>query len=305
MATDETTDRSRSGGSLRSRLFGDSDTRVAYSLVSPTVAWYAVFLLLPLTLVGVYSFLTYTSYATEFVPTLDVWQNTVFTSFTLDLFVRTLWIGVVVTGLCLLFGYPFAYYLRFHASNTTGLVLLLFVIIPFWTPALIRTSGWLPLLGRGGVVNTLLVNVGIINEPLSWLLFSRFSQLVGYLQSYIVFMAAPIYISLTQVDDDLISASETLRGGPYTTFRRVVWPLSLPGVAIGTIFVFVLSIGDIMVPEFLSGGTLTVPTRIYQAVNGALNYPIASALSITMLCVIFVCVFVVLRFVDISEIVSV
>ena len=129
-----------------------------------------------------------------------------------------------------------------------------------------------------------------------------FSQLVGYLQNYVVFMAAPIFISLSQVDEDLLDASETLRGNPAETFVNVVWPLSKPGVAIGSMFVFVLSIGNFIVPQFLSGGESTVSTLIYLQINNGLNYPAAAALSIALLAVIFSLVFLLLRTVDITDI---
>ena len=115
-------------------------------------------------------------------------------------------------------------------------------------------------------------------------------------------MAAPIYISLSQIDEDLIAASKTLRGGRFATFRHIVWPLSLPGVVIGTIFVFVLSVGNFTVPQFLSGGEATITTLIYLSVNQGLNYPVASALSIALLVAIFVVVYGLTRIVDITEI---
>lgn len=287
-------------------LFGGEVKRLnrAHLLIAPAVVWYVIFLLLPLAVIIYYSFLTYTSYAVEFTFTFDAWTNAVFTKLTFDVFVRSLIIGVGVTALTLVFGYPLAYYLRFYASEIGGIILLLFLIIPFWTSGLIRTTGWIPLLGRTGVINTVFLGIGITNQPLPWLLYSPFSQVLGYLQTYIVFMAAPIYISLSRIDDNLLAASQTLRGSPIRTFRRIVWPLSLPGVAIGVIFVFVLSIGDFMVPQFLSGGTSTISMQIYSYVNSGLNYPAASALSITLLLVILLGVVVLVRFVDISEIVQ-
>lgn len=306
MGADHTTATDNGGAVARLSRYlpgGDESGRLPYLMVAPAVVWYVLFLLLPLAVIVVYSFLTYVSYSVEFTFTLDAWQSTVFTGQTLSVFVRTLGIGVGVTLLTLAFGYPLAYYLRFYASQNGGLVLLLFLIIPFWTSGLIRTTGWIPLLGRTGVVNTTLLWVGIIDQPLPWLLFSPFSQIIGYLQSYLVFMAAPIFISLAQIDDNLLDASATLRGGPFTTFRKVTWPLSLPGVAIGSIFVFVLSIGDFVIPQFLSGGQATVSTLVYFLINSGLNYPASSALSLALLAVILACVFLMIRVVDISEII--
>lgn len=284
---------------VRARI-ANSD-RFAYAMVSPAVVWYVVFLILPLAVIAYYSFLIYAGYSVEHTLSLTTWQTVVFTPGTASVFVRTLEIGVGVTALTLVAGYPLAYYLRFYASRNGGLVLLLFLIIPFWTAALVRTTAWIPLLARQGVVNEFLVWIGLIDKPLSWLLYGPFSQAVGYLQSYLVFMTAPIYISLAQIDDNLLDASETLRGDPIRTFRRVTWPLSLPGVAIGTIFVFVLSIGDFLVPQFLSGGQSTITVLIFNY-NNSLNTPAAAALSLTLLVIILLCVFGLIRVVDISDI---
>lgn len=283
---------------LGSRLGGFGEVA---GLVTPTVAWFVVFLLAPLVVILYYSFLTYSSFNVINEFTLNAWLS-VFEPTIYDVFVRSLLIGVAVTAVTLVFGYPLAYYLRFYTTQNGGILLLLFLVIPFWTSAVVRTIGWYPILGRTGIINQLLVQVGLIGGPLDFLLFSPFSQIVGYLAAYVVFMAAPIYISLSQIDEDLLDASETLRGGPIETFRHVTLPLSMPGVAIGVIFVFVLSIGDFTVPQFLSGGKGTITTLIYLAVNNGLNYPNAAALSISLLVIIFAIVYVLTRFVDISKI---
>lgn len=271
-------------------------------LTAPTVVWFAVFLLAPLVVILVYSFLTYANFSVIYEFTLEPWTGTVFTENTYTVFIRTLIVGLAVTAITLLFGYPLAYFLRFYTSKQLGILLLLFMVIPFWTSGVIRVIGWIPILGKAGVINKLLIWSGLVNSPIEWLLFSPFSQIVGYLQNYVVFMAAPIFISLAQIDEDLLDASETLRGDPIATFRNVTWPLSLPGVAIGSIFVFVLSIGNFTVPQFLSGGESTISTLIYLNVNRGLKYPNAAALSIALLVVIFLFVMLLLRRVDITEI---
>ncbi len=274
-------------------------------LVAPTVLWFVVFLIVPLLVILFYSFLTYESFSVVQEFTLSAWVDNVITSGAVhSAFVRTIGVGIIVTAITLVFGYPLAYYLRFHTTPMMGIVLLLFLVIPFWTSELIRTFGWLPILGRNGVINGLLLNLGVISEPMGWLLYSSFSQAIGYLQNYVVFMAAPIYISLSQIDEGLIDASETLRSNPIQTFRNVTWPLSLPGVAIGCMFTFVLTIGNFTVPSFLSGGANTVPTLIFNRYGQGLNYPSAASLSITLLAVIFIFVFVLFRVVDIADIAS-
>lgn len=271
-------------------------------LALPAVVWFSIFLLIPLFVILAYSFLTYESFQIVFEVSLDAWRNVLFNSDVHETSVRTLFIGAAVTTLTFIFGYPLAYYLRFYTSEKGGIILLLFLVIPFWTYSVIRTIGWIPILGRTGVINRLLLGSGVISDPLEWLLFSPFSQIVGYLQNYVVFMAAPIYISLSQVNEDLLGASETLGADPIETFRHVTFPQSLPGVAIGVIFVFVLSIGNFTVPRFLSGGEGTITTLIFFNINNGLRYTTAAALSIALLLVIFLVVYGIVRVVDISKI---
>lgn len=298
MSTDSTTDES----ALARLLPGDSEPNVIHALTGPTVLWFLLFLITPLFVILYYSFLTYSSFSVVHELTLEAWKGGVFTANVFGIYIRTIVIGVAVTLITLVFGYPLAYFLRFHMSENGGILLLLFLVIPFWTSGVIRTIGWIPILGKTGVINQVLLTIGLIEQPLQWLLFSPFSQIVGYLQNYIVFMTAPIYISLSQIDEGLLDASETLRANPVSTFWNVTLPLSVPGIAIGSIFVFVLSIGNFTVPQFLSGGKSTISTLIYLSVNSGLNYPVAAALSISLLLVIFSAVFLLLSRVDISEI---
>jgi len=271
-------------------------------LTGPTVAWFTLFLLVPLVVVLVYSFLTYESFSVVWEFTLASYLETVLGETVLSSTALTIGIGLAVTAITLVFGYPIAYFLRFYLSERAGILLLLFLVIPFWTSGVVRTLAWLPILQEQGAINQSLIAVGIIDEPLSWLLFSPVSMAIGYLQNYVVFMAAPIYISLSQVDEDLLDASETLRGDHVETFRNITLPLSLPGVAIGCMFTFVLTVGNFAVPSFLSGGQGTISTLIFDSVNNGLRYPDASAMSIMLLLIIFAFVYALLRTVDITEI---
>lgn len=302
MSTSDSTKRNRDEEAART-LFGRSlEFSEVHALTGPTVLWFVVFLLGPLALIVVYSFLTYSSFDVLYEFSLAAWTQSVFTANTASVFARTLVMGVGVTALTLALGYPVAYYMRFHLSETAGTLLLLFLVIPFWTSGIIRALGYYPILGKAGVINQLLIMAGVLDQPLSWLLFSPFSQLVGYLENLIVFMIAPIYISLSQLDSDLLDASETLRGDPVATFVNVTWPLSLPGVTIGTIFVFVLTIGNFTIPTLLSSGSSTVSTFIYLTVSSGLRYPSAAALSLTLLAIVLAVVYALTRKVDLTEI---
>jgi putative spermidine/putrescine transport system permease protein len=292
------TDPERQGDGLRGAL---SDNGLQLALVAPTVIWFAAFLLVPLAVVFYFSFLTVENFQIVWELSVATWTTDVFTPTNLRIFATTFAFGAAVTLLSLLFGYPVAYFLRFYVRPNVAFLVVLVFIIPFWISGIIRTLSWYPLLGKQGVVNQLLVASGLVSGPLDWLLFSSFAMLVGYLQNYVVFMFVPIYVALLDVDEDLLDASETLRGRPWQTFRNVTWPLSLSGVAIGSIFVFVLSIGDFVVPQFLSGGRTTIPGLVFLEINQGLNYPAASALSIVLLVVILGFVAVLTRWVDITE----
>jgi ABC-type spermidine/putrescine transport system permease subunit I len=270
-------------------------------LIGPAVLWYFVFLVCPLLLVVVYSFLTYSNFSVTWEFTLNAWGDVV-SDTVFDVFVTTLGMGLLTSLLALVFGYPMAYYMRFNMGQYTGMFLLIFLVIVFWTAEVIRMIAWYPILGTGGAINQALLWLGLIEEPLSWLLFSLFAQIVGYLQNYLLFMAAPIYIALFRIDEDLLSASETLRATPVETFRYVVFPQSLPGIVIGFIFVFVMSVGDFIIPQVLSGGSSTITGIIYSNVATNLNYPTASAISIVLLIVIFLILYIPTRVIDITQI---
>lgn len=293
--------RSGTSGGLAGRLSSLKENKLQFALIAPMVIWFTLFLVIPLLFIFYYSFLTVENFQIVQQVSLETWTTNVFTATNARIFGITFLLGILVTGLSILFGYPVAYYLRFHVRPNIAFMVVLISIIPFWISGIIRALAWYPILQRGGIVNQLLLGTGLIQEPLSWLLFSRFAMVVGFLANYVVFMYVPIYAALLNVDEDLKDASETLRGGPWATFRNVTLPLSMPGVVIGTIFVFVLTLGDFVIPQFLSGGQTTVPGLVYLKVNQGLNYPIAAALSIVLLVIILSIVAVLTRRIDITE----
>jgi ABC-type spermidine/putrescine transport system permease subunit I len=294
---------SRSGSTsrIRGRFASLKENKLQFALVAPMVLWFTLFLVIPLLLIFYYSFLTVENFQIIYEISLTTWTTNVFTSTNADIFLTTFFFGAVVTGLTILFGYPVAYYLRFHVRPSVAFLVVLVSIIPFWISGIIRALAWYPILQQRGIVNQILLGLGVIQEPAGWLLFSQVSMVIGFVANYVVFMYVPIYAALLNVDEDLKDASETLRGGPWATFRNVTLPLSLPGVVIGTIFVFVLTLGDFVIPQFLSGGQTTVPGLVYLKVNQGLNYPTAAALSIVLLVIILAIVGLLTRRIDITE----
>lgn len=293
--------RSDSTSRIRGRFASLKENKLQFALVAPMVLWFTLFLVIPLLLIFYYSFLTVENFQIIHEISLTTWTTNVFTSTNADIFLTTFFFGAVVTGLTILLGYPVAYYLRFHVRPNVAFLVVLISIIPFWISGIIRALAWYPILQQRGFVNQILLGLGVIQEPAGWLLFSQVSMVIGFVANYVVFMYVPIYAALLNVDEDLKDASETLRGGPWATFRNVTLPLSLPGVVIGTIFVFVLTLGDFVIPQFLSGGQTTVPGLVYLKVNQGLNYPTAAALSIVLLVIILAIVGLLTRRIDITE----
>lgn len=269
-------------------------------LLTPATLWYLVFLLAPVGLMFVYSFLTYSNFSVEWAFSLEAWTGT-FTSATFEILSGTLLTGLLVCLLTLLFGYPVAYYMRFYLSELQGLFVLLFLVIVFWTSEIIRMIAWYPILNQNGFINIVLMDLGLIGKPLEFLLYSQFATIVGYLQNYVLFMAAPIYIAMSRIDEDLLEASATLRAKPRETFRYVVWPQSKPGIVIGFIFVFVMTIADTLVPQYLGSGGGTMSSTILSHINQTLNYPAAAADSFLLLASIFFVIYVATRWVDITD----
>lgn len=237
----------------------------------------AVFFI-PLALTAVWSLWRRTGFWME--PALDFGSYREFFSGPRSFIVwRSVVVAAVVSGVSLALAYPISYYLSFRARpGVTRIVLLLFGI-PFLVSHIIRNLSWVELLGRGGTVNGLLQQLGLVQQPLDWLLYSPFSVGLGLVTAYMPFMIFPIWLALEGIDPRLVEASWMLGAPPRRTFLRVVVPLSLPGVVAALIFVFVGTFGDSTVTEILGGpGFEFVGQSVSSSLN-ALNYPLAAAIS--------------------------
>jgi ABC-type spermidine/putrescine transport system permease subunit I len=177
------------------------------------------------------------------------------------------------------FAYPVAYYLGRRLKEDIAFGLMLVFVLPFIISSIVRTLSWRFLLGRQGPINRVLVEVGVVDAPLDWLLFSEVSVLIGLVTATLPFVVFPVWLSIRTIDDSLMDASSDLGAHPLTTFKRVTLPLSLPGVFAASIFSFVTAFGETAIPELLGGsGFSTVGTSI-TSVLGVLNYPLAAAIS--------------------------
>jgi len=200
-------------------------------------------------------------------------------------FNNTLILAVLTTVTAVVVAYPFAYYIARFGGRFKNQLLIL-VMIPFWTNYIVRVYGWQIILGQEGIFNQLFLWFGVINEPISWLLNTNFSIWLGLTYLWLPFMVLPLYSSLEKIDESLIEAAYDLGATRRAVFRRIVFPLSIPGLVGGIIFVFIFSMGAYIVPAMIGGGQAFVGTRIAQEFGIGSNWPLGAALgSVLMLAV--------------------
>ena len=200
---------------------------------------------------------------------------------------RTLLISFLTTICCFVLGYPVAYVLA-HASDRVRAIVLALVLIPFWTSILVRVFAWIALLGRNGVINSALMGAGIIEDPLP-MLYNTFSVLLGMTHVMLPYMILPCYSVMQNIPRDLTDAAENLGATPWRAFVRIYLPLSLPGIAAGSLLVFIVSGGFFITPALMGGPKgIILSQLIEQEVADATNWAFASALSGILLIVTLV-----------------
>jgi spermidine/putrescine transport system permease protein len=204
---------------------------------------------------------------------------------------RSIRIAGAVTLLAFLLGYPLAYYLSFHAAKRKDLLYQL-VIIPLWASYLVRGYAWKTILGSDGVLNGFLQYLHITHRPVGFFLYSPFAVILTLTHIYTPFTFLPIYASLEHVPRNLVEASHDLGASPFSTFLRVILPLSLPGVLAGATFAFVLTLGDFLAPLLVGGPSGIMISNIVVSLFGAAyNWPLGAAISLCMLLLVVTLLF--------------
>lgn len=197
-------------------------------------------------------------------------------------YISSIEIAVVSTILCLLIGYPMAYAIA-RAPERRRNVLLMLVILPFWTSFLLRVYAWIGILKGNGIINNALMGLGIIHEPLV-MLQTNFAVYVGIVYGYLPFMILPLYANLAKLDENLLEASADLGARPLTTFLTVTLPLSLPGIIAGSMLVLIPAVGEFVIPSLLGGpGTLMIGRVLWDEFFSNRDWPMASSVAIAML----------------------
>ena len=197
-------------------------------------------------------------------------------------YLYSLKVAAVSTCCCLLIGYPMAYAIA-HASPTWRTVLLMMIVLPFWTSFLLRVYAWIGLLKNNGVINNILMYFGIIHEPLP-LLQSDFAVYIGIVYSYLPFMILPLYATLTKIDPALLEAANDLGSSPRQAFWLVTFPLSLPGVGAGVLLCFIPIVGEFVIPDLLAGSdSLMIGQTLWLEFFTNKDWPVASAAAVVLL----------------------
>jgi putative spermidine/putrescine transport system permease protein len=272
----------------------------AYLQAIPLTLILGFFLLLPILLLVVVSFWDYDFARMYPDMILRNYAETLGSWVTWKTYLNTLKFAVVVWAITLFVGFWVAYFLAFYVrSATTQTVLFLVCTVPFLTSNIIRMISWIPVLGRNGLVNSALVQMGIIGEPIEWLLYSDFAVVLAMVHLYTLFMVTPIFNTLMRIDRSLIEAARDAGASAFQILWTVILPLAKPGMAIGTIFVVTLVMADFSTVQVMSGGQSASVALMMKNQMSLLQYPAAAANAVVLLALVLLMVAAILRVVDI------
>jgi spermidine/putrescine transport system permease protein len=256
-------------------------------IAAPAIAWLLAFMVLPCVLILVYAFFERGLYGgIDYNFTLENFKRVADPLYG-KIFLNSARIALTATILAILVAYPAAYAIA-RSPRSWQPILLFFAVLPFWSNYLIRTYAWIVLLNREGLINNLLKALRYTGEPLS-MLYTEGAVITGLVYNYLPFVILAIYSTLSRLNPELIEASRDLGAGPLRTFWRVTLPLTLPGVAAGGVFVFVLSIGNFVTPALLGGGRFQmIGNLVYDQFLTANDWPFGAALGMVLIAIMIV-----------------
>ena len=261
-----------------------------------------VFLLVPIVMIVVVSF--WDDQETGFVAAflLDNYRDLLGSAVTWKTYLQTIEYAAIVWAITLMLGFTVAYFLSFHVrSLLLQMVLFQLCAIPFLTSNVIRMISWIPFLGRNGLLNQTLMDIGVTDHPLEFLLYSPFAIVLAFVHLYTLFMVVPIFNTMMRIDRALVEAARDAGAGPIAVLRHVVVPLSLPGIAIGTIFVVTLVMGDFATVQMMGGGQSASVGLMIKNSMSLIQYPEAAAQAVILLITVLLMIWAILRVVDIRK----
>ncbi len=274
----------------------------SWLLAAPVTLVLALFLLLPLVMIVIVSFWGATKFSIYPAFQFDNYEYLFSSNVTYRVFLKTFLFTFVTWATTLLIGFTVAYYLAFQIrSQVIQTVLFLVCTIPFWTSNIIRMISWIPFLGRNGIANQTLMGMGLIDQPLEWLLYSDFAVVLAFVHLYTLFMVVPIFNTMLRIDKSLIEAARDNGASGWQILTNVIIPLTKPGIMIGSIFVVALVMGDFITVRFMSGSQSANVGRLISNDIGLLAYPSAAATSVVLLATVLLLISIMLRFVNIRK----
>lgn len=275
---------------LFAKAMHKSETLRGFSLLSPTLLFMAIVILVPFCILVVMSFWTPVGFDFDKTWTLSNYRAILDRPIYGALLQRSLWISGAATVATVILCYPMAYFVAFHVHRNKMMWIVL-MTLPFWTSYLLRVFAWKVVLGYEGVINSALISVGLIDQPLEVLLYSQTAVIITLAHAWAAFAILPLYVSLEKIDRSLLEAATDLGDGPVMRFLRVTLPLSLPGIISASLLIFIPTTGDYITPALLGGPDGTMIGNLIQKQFGSINnWPMGAALSITlMLCITAIC----------------
>jgi putative spermidine/putrescine transport system permease protein len=271
--------------------------------ISPLMLVLVPFFVAPLLVVIAASFLQSDGFGGIIVnPTLQNYVDIFSSGLTFNLYLETVKFTILTWLFALIIGFWVAYFLVFHVrSPLLAIGLFLLCTVPFWTSNIIRMISWIPLLGKEGLINMSLIRLGIVHEPLEFLLFSSFSVVVAYVHQLTIFMIVPIFNAMARIDKRVVEAALDAGASRFEIMWLIVLPLSKNGIALGSIFVVSIVMGAFFVIKVMSGGgSASVVGALYEDV-GVLQYPSAAASAVVLTIVVTMLITAILRSVDVRK----
>ena len=275
---------------------------ITYLQVAPLALVFLLFLVVPIATIVVVSFFDYNT--TQIIPAflLQNYEELLLSPVTWQTYLQTIQFAAITWILTLAIGFTVAYFMAFHVrSPTMQTVLFLVCTIPFWTSNVIRMISWIPFLGRNGLANSTLLNIGLIDQPLEFLLYSDFAVVLAYVHLYTLFMVVPIFNSMMRIDRSLLEAARDAGASGWQTLWNVIVPLCKPGIAIGSIFVVTIVMGDFVTVRMMSGGLSASVGLMMMNAMSLLQYPAAAANAVILLLLVLFIVAAMMRMVDIRK----
>lgn len=268
-----------------------NNRRAGVLLTLPGLVWLVLFMIIPCLIIFSFSFFERGVYGgIDYNFTLDNFVRAVEPIY-FSIFLDSARIASISTVIALVIGYPAAYAISLAPKRRQNSYLFL-IMLPFWSNYLIRTYAWIVLLNREGLINKGLTGIGLIDEPIN-MLYNEYAVITGLVYNYLPFVILAIYSSLQRLNPEIREASKDLGASSWITFLRITLPLTLPGVAAGAVFVFVLSIGNFITPDLLGGGhTQMIGNLIYDQFLSARDWPFGAALSLFLILIMMTLLFV-------------